>query len=91
MQVMRSAAGPVQRRNLGESELLVVIDPISQQLLSYEDVAVGASKTKRMSLDTQLLSERDIMQIRTDLLDCQVRGSLQLRSLMHSHDTVDLD
>ena len=69
---MRSAAGPVQRRQMGESELLVAIDPVSQQLLSYEDAASGGPKNKRMSLDTQLLSGRDVVQIRTDLLDCQV-------------------
>ena len=69
---MRSAAGPVQRRKLGESELLVAVDPVSQQLLSYEDCGTVASSSKRLTLDTQLLSERDVVQIRTDLLDCQV-------------------
>lgn len=71
---MRSAAGPAQRRKLGESELLVAVDPVSQQLLSYEDVGTGASRSKRLTLDTQLLSERDVVQIRADLLDCQVPG-----------------
>lgn len=72
MQVMRSAPDPIQRRKLGESELLVAIDPVSQQLLSYEDASFDGPKPKRMSLDTQLLSERDVLQVRTDLLDCQV-------------------
>lgn len=70
---MRSAPDPIQRRKLGESELLVAIDPVSQQLLSYVDAKFDGPKTKRMSLDTQLLSERDVLQVRTDLLDCQVQ------------------
>ena len=73
-QVMRSAASPVARRRLGESELLVVLDTASGQLLKYEDVAFATGR--RLALDTQLFSERDDVQIRSDLLDCQVQALL---------------
>ena len=80
--MVRNSFGPVQRRRVGDGELLVAVDPATQQLLKYEDVrvrgqAAGDDSSRaagRMSLDTQLFSERDAAQIRSDLLDCQARA-----------------
>ncbi len=82
--MVRNSFGPVQRRRVGDGELLVAVDPATQQLLKYEDVrprgqgaaADDSSRAAgRMSLDTQLFSERDAAQIRSDLLDCQARSA----------------
>ena len=78
-QVVRNSFGPVQRRRIGDGELLVAVDPATQQLLKYEDVRLrglgGADDSGRavgrLSLDTQLFSERDAAQLRSDLFDCQ--------------------
>lgn len=58
------------RRRLGESPLCVVTDPSTQRLLKLEeDTANNSSNNKSLRLDTALFSERDVVSIRTDLVE----------------------
>lgn len=81
--VLRSGITPDHRRRLGEGPMTAVVDLDTQRLLKLDDqpllqqaTAAAQQQARRRSsglhLDTHLFSERDALQVRTDLMDCHL-------------------
>lgn len=71
--VMKPIGQPKQRLRVGDSELLVVVDPATRRLLKYVEHEAGrGSAASVASVDAALFGERDRVQVRTDLLDTQI-------------------
>lgn len=66
---MRPISDTAHRQRLGETQLTLAVDPATMRLLKFEEQDEGAP-AKPPSLDAHLFAETDVVQIRTDLLDC---------------------
>lgn len=69
--VMQSSRNVKHKCWAGESEILVALDPLSSRLLRLEDLDSSKQK-KHLTLDAQNFSERDMISLRTDLLDTRI-------------------
>lgn len=56
---------------MGTTELLVLVDPITQRLLKYEERFEGR-RPGAVSIDAHVFGERDVVTLRNDLLDCHI-------------------
>lgn len=69
--VMKPGCSDTQRRRLGDTDLLVVLDPSTQRLLKYMELDTPESEVLA-KVDTSFFSERDTVEVRTDLLDSHI-------------------
>ncbi|KAG2491384.1 hypothetical protein HYH03_010176 [Edaphochlamys debaryana] len=68
---MKPVHHPSQRLRLGDSDLVVVLDPTTHRLLKYTELESGRP-AQLAKLDCALFSERDEVQIRADLMDTHI-------------------
>jgi hypothetical protein len=64
---MQPVSNPVQRQRLGDTELLVALDPVSGRLLRYQEQEPGGGRAAgggAFKLDAGLFGERDAVSIR---------------------------
>ncbi|KAG1674676.1 hypothetical protein FOA52_007200 [Chlamydomonas sp. UWO 241] len=72
--VMKSAGHPAQLVRQGETEALICLDPDTHRLLKYHESSesVSARGPATVKVDTSFFSERDNIQVRTDLIDTHI-------------------
>ncbi|KXZ48102.1 hypothetical protein GPECTOR_30g197 [Gonium pectorale] len=68
---MKPVQHPSQRLRLGDTDLLVVLDATTQRLLKYTEIEPGRP-VPLAKLDCALFSERDEVQVRSDLMDTHI-------------------
>ncbi|MEW5304708.1 MAG: hypothetical protein WDW36_007300 [Sanguina aurantia] len=69
--VMKPIRHPLQRLRLGDSELIVTLDSTTNRLLKYTETD-GRRAGAPVMLDAALFSERDCVQVRSDLMDSHI-------------------
>eukprot|EP01023_Acetabularia_acetabulum_P016719 TRINITY_DN1826_c0_g1_i2.p1 TRINITY_DN1826_c0_g1~~TRINITY_DN1826_c0_g1_i2.p1 ORF type:complete len:677 (-),score=106.37 TRINITY_DN1826_c0_g1_i2:1026-2999(-) len=69
--VMRNARHPLHARRLGDQDQLVALDSSTNQLIQYSvlDQKAGTHSFQNFKIDATAFSERDSIQVRSDLLD----------------------
>lgn len=70
--VLRTTASMYARERLGEQQLVVVTDGASGRLLGYEHVDAGQRRSNHVAIESHVFSERDDVEVHTDLVDCNV-------------------
>ncbi|KAK9823996.1 hypothetical protein WJX72_006873 [[Myrmecia] bisecta] len=70
--VMKTASDAGHRRRVGDTELLVAVDSQSQRLLRYEEHDGTGKRSKAVPVDAHYFGERDVIQLRSDLIDCHI-------------------
>ncbi len=64
-QVMQPVPNPVQRQRLGDSELVVALDPATNRLLRYQELEPGSRAAGgAFKVDAGLFGERDAVTVR---------------------------
>lgn len=62
--MLKSARDPFQRLRLGDTGLIVAVDPTTQRLLKYAELDEhGAATAQSVKIDAALFSERDDVQV----------------------------
>lgn len=70
--VMRGGISEGQRRWVGDSPLTLIMDADTKRVLKFEEYEVGRKRRPYLSIDPHLLSERDAVCVRTDLIDSHI-------------------
>lgn len=71
-QVMKPTSQQHQRLRMGHSEAVVVVDPETNRLLKFYEPEFAGNTPGTFKIDAALFSERDGVQIRTDLMDTHI-------------------
>lgn len=61
---MQPVQHPAQRTRLGDTELLVAVDPGSSRLLRYQELEAGRASGASFKLDAGFFGERDHISVR---------------------------
>jgi len=70
--IMKATQHANQRLRLGDTELLVCIDPATKRLLKYHEQEPTRAPASVVKVDASFFSERDSVQVRTDLMDSHI-------------------